>query len=99
MMKPNRGRPSSNDADSHVPEPGYGAFHVTWGESQGADPRRLLAIVCRKGRIHSKDVGAIRIGATSSVIEVRAQVAGAFAKAARVRDRRDPLVKIEPVRA
>ncbi len=98
MGKPGRGRPSSGDAGKHVPEPGYGAFHVTWGESQGADARRLLAIVCRKGRIHSKDVGAIRIGATSSVIEVRAQVAASFAKAARVRDSRDPLVKIEPLR-
>ena len=85
-------------ADSAITEPGFGAFHVTWGEDQGADARRLLAIVCRKGRIRSKDVGAIRIGATSSVIEVRTEVAAAFAKAAKTRDRRDPLVCIAPLR-
>jgi len=76
----------------------YGAFHVTWGEDQGADARRLLAIVCRRGRIRSNDVGEIRIGPTSSVIEVRTQVAAAFAKAAQAPDRRDPRVHIAPLR-
>ncbi len=76
----------------------YGAFHVTWGENQGADARRLLAIVCRRGRIRSNDVGEIRIGPTSSVIEVRKQVAAAFAKAAQAPDKRDPRVHIAPLR-
>jgi ATP-dependent RNA helicase DeaD len=92
-------RSSSKRDDAAGAEPGYGAFHVSWGENQGADPRRLLAIVCRKGRIHSKDVGVIRIFATSSVVEVRAQVAAAFAKAADGPDSRDPLVRIAPLRA
>ncbi len=76
----------------------FGAFHVTWGENQGADARRLLAIVCRRGRIRSNDVGEIRIGPTSSVIEIRTQVAAAFAKAAQIPDRRDPRVHIAPLR-
>jgi ATP-dependent RNA helicase DeaD len=95
--RPTRG--ATSDDSKHLPEPGYGAFHVTWGEAQGADARRLLAIVCRKGRIRSQDVGVIRIGNTSSVVEVRAQVAAAFAKAANGPDRRDPLVRIAPLRA
>jgi ATP-dependent RNA helicase DeaD len=82
-----------------TPNENYGAFHVTWGENQGADARRLLAIVCRRGRIRSNDVGEIRIGPTSSVIEVRKQVAAAFAKAAQAPDRRDPRVHIAPLRA
>lgn len=96
--KPAASAPKLNDVPMG-PEPGYGAFHVTWGETQGADPRRLLAIVCRKGRIHSKDVGAIRIGPKSSVVEVREHVAAEFAKAAKAHDRRDPLVRIAPLRA
>jgi ATP-dependent RNA helicase DeaD len=83
---------------SAIPNENYGAFHVTWGEDQGADARRLLAIVCRRGRIRSNDVGEIRIGPTSSVIEVRRQVAAAFAKAAQAPDRRDPRVHIAPLR-
>jgi ATP-dependent RNA helicase DeaD len=81
-----------------LPSENYGAFHVTWGENQGADARRLLAIVCRRGRIRSHDVGEIRIGPTSSVIQVRMQVAAAFAKAAQAPDRRDPRVHIAPLR-
>lgn len=75
----------------------FGRFQVTWGEHQGADARRLLAVVCRKGRIHSQDVGAIRIGATTSVIEIRTRVAEAFARAARAPDRRDPGIRIAPL--
>jgi ATP-dependent RNA helicase DeaD len=94
-------KPGAENRGAHdqlMSDGNYGAFHVTWGENQGADARRLLAIVCRRGRIRSNDVGAIRIGPTSSVIEIRMQVANAFAKAAKVPDRRDPRVHIAPLR-
>jgi ATP-dependent RNA helicase DeaD len=68
-------------------------FQVSWGRNHGADPRRLLAIVCRRGDIKSKDVGAITIGGHSSMVEVNPKIAKAFSRAAGRPDPRDPRVK------
>lgn len=68
-------------------------FQVSWGERTGADTRRLLAIACRRGDIESKDVGAIRIGPTTSLIEVRSYRADGFAEASARPDPRDPRVR------
>jgi ATP-dependent RNA helicase DeaD len=74
-------------------------FHVSWGARHGADPRRLLALVCRRGGITRKDVGAIRVSDHSSVIEVAASAADGFHTAIRRPDRRDANVKIRPFEA
>jgi len=87
--------------DSRAPsrdgaESGYVPFHITWGESHGADPRRLVAMLCRRGNINGSDIGAIRVQPTSSVVDVRADVAAGFAEATRDADPRDPRVRISP---
>jgi ATP-dependent RNA helicase DeaD len=64
--------------------------HVNWGSADGADPRRVLAHVCRRGDIDRRMVGAIDIGRTSSSIAIAADVAREFAQRVRRRDRRDP---------
>ena len=69
-------------------------FRVSWGESHGADPRRLVAMMCRRGRIEGRDIGAIRIGRTSSVIEVSNNVAQDFERATAKPDPRDPRVHV-----
>ncbi len=69
------------------------SFQVSWGERSGADARRLLAIACRRGEIESRDIGAIRIGPASSLIEVRSNRAEAFAAASARPDPRDPRVR------
>jgi len=69
-------------------------FRVSWGESHGADPRRLVAMMCRRGRIEGRDIGAIRIGRTSSVIEVASSVAEGFERATAKPDPRDPRVHV-----
>jgi len=74
----------------------YASFHVSWGESHGADARRLLALVCRRGGIRGADVGAIRVGRTFSMVEVSVNLAGEFAEAVRAPDPRDPRVVIRP---
>jgi ATP-dependent RNA helicase DeaD len=77
-------------------------FQVSFGARQGADVRRLLAIVCRRGEIESRDIGAIQIGPASSLVEVRRDRAEAFAAAASRPDPRDPKVRFrvyEPERA
>ncbi len=71
----------------------WARFQVSWGKNHGADPRRLLAIVCRRGDIKSKDVGAITIGGHSSMVEVNPKIAKAFSRSVGRPDPRDPRVK------
>lgn len=74
-------------------------FRVTWGGEHGADPRRLLAIVCRRGGIRGGDVGAIDIQHNYSVVNVDRSVASSFAEEAKRPDPRDPRVRIAPFEA
>jgi len=71
-------------------------FHVSWGEDQGADARRLVAMLCRRGGIKSSDIGAIRVSRKFSSVEVAARVSEGFKNATRAPDRRDPNVSIVP---
>ncbi len=62
-------RPSFSD---RPPEPRGGGdqwvpFRVSWGEAHGADARRLVAMLCRRGNIRGSDIGAIRVSRTSSI--------------------------------
>ena len=71
----------------------WARFQVSWGKNHGADPGRLLAIVCRRGGITSSDVGSISIGGQSSMVEVNPKIAQAFALSAGRHDPRDPRIK------
>ncbi len=73
-------------------------FHVTWGEEQGADARRLLAMACRRGNIRGTDVGSIRVARSHSVMDVASHVADAFAKAVGSPDTREPHIVFRPDR-
>ena len=86
--RPARGR--RDDAREWV------SFRVTWGADQGADARRLLAIVCRRGGIRGSDVGAIRVGSHSSTVNVAGEVAREFGAAVETPDPREPSVRISP---
>ncbi|HVW26468.1 MAG TPA: DEAD/DEAH box helicase [Polyangiaceae bacterium] len=84
---------------ARVPDSGgWVRFRVTWGHAHGADSRRLLAMVCRRGGIEGKAVGAIRVDKTYSLVDVAADAAEGFAEQARKPDPRDPRVRIEPYR-
>ncbi len=69
-------------------------FRVSWGREQGADPRRLLAMVCRRGNVRGTDVGSIRVARSYSVVDVAAAVADSFGRAAEEPDPRNPRVTI-----
>ena len=87
--QPHQGRPQGRrPATSN-----WARFQVSWGSQHGADPRKLLAIVCRRGDITSSDVGAITIGGRSSMVEVNPKLARAFARSASRPDPRDPRIK------
>jgi ATP-dependent RNA helicase DeaD len=67
-------------------------FRVSSGQQHGADPRRLLAIACRRGDIAGTDVGAIRVERSFSIVNVASEVAAAFEQNTQERDVRDPSV-------
>lgn len=74
---------------------GFVPFRVTWGGIHGADPRRLLAMVCRRGGIRGGDVGSIDVQRTYSVVDIAEGVARSFAQAAERPDPRDPRIRIQ----
>jgi ATP-dependent RNA helicase DeaD len=88
-------RPERRRADSGE---SFTRFHVTWGRKGGANPNRLVAMVCRRGGIRSHHIGSIKIADASSMIEVSSEIAPAFAAAAQRPDPRDPRVRIRPWR-
>jgi ATP-dependent RNA helicase DeaD len=75
---------------------GFLRFRINWGLRDGADPRRILAHVCRRGDIDSRMVGGIAMQASSSTFEVAEAIARSFAKRVQKRDRRDPHLFIVP---
>jgi ATP-dependent RNA helicase DeaD len=78
---------------------GWVPFRVSWGEAHGADARRLVAMLCRRGNVRGSDIGAIRVDRTSSTVEVAATVAKDFERAAAEPDPRDFRVLITPLGA
>jgi ATP-dependent RNA helicase DeaD len=84
----------SDHGSAAEPGSGFTEFRVTWGSQRGADARRLLAMLCRRGRIRGVDVGAIRVNTTFSVVGVADAVADSFERLAAIPDPREPFVKI-----
>ncbi|MFI5298437.1 MAG: DbpA RNA binding domain-containing protein, partial [Polyangiales bacterium] len=74
---------------------GFTTFWVTWGAERGADPRRLLALVCRRGGVRGGEVGAIDVGPVGSRVEIAADRADEFLKSAQAPDAREPWIRIE----
>jgi ATP-dependent RNA helicase DeaD len=94
---PDRAKPHRAGDAPHSSPPRSGTFvpfRVSWGKTQGADARRLLAMICRRGGVRSGDVGAIRIARGFSIVEIGTGVADSFAEAAGKPDPRDPRIVI-----
>jgi ATP-dependent RNA helicase DeaD len=72
-------------------------FRVNLGAEAKAEPTWLLPLICRRGGVTRREVGAIRIGPRSSTFEIAAEAAISYARAAREPDPRAPHVMIEPV--
>jgi ATP-dependent RNA helicase DeaD len=83
-------RDARDDAREFVP------FRVTWGSGRGADARRMVALLCRRGNIQGRDIGKIHIERSWSRAEIAADVAAAFTSAVSAPDPRDPHVRIRP---
>jgi ATP-dependent RNA helicase DeaD len=69
-------------------------FSVSLGAKDKADPRWLLPLICRRGGVTRRDVGAIRIGPRETLFEIAGEAAAEFALAAAEPDPRAPHVVI-----
>jgi ATP-dependent RNA helicase DeaD len=72
-----------------------GLFRINIGAKDKADPRWLLPLICRRGGVTRRDVGAIRIGPHDTTFEIAGEAADDFARASFERDPRAPHVRIE----
>ncbi len=64
----------SDASETGKPREAFGPsvwFSLAGGRSAGADPRRLLPMLCKMGNLSREDIGAIRIQQDVSLIEVR----------------------------
>lgn len=73
---------------------GYVRFSINWGKFGGATPGRILAHVCRRGDISSKQIGAVRIEGRQATFEVKQDHAEAFAGKVAPPDEREPKLRI-----
>lgn len=64
-------------------------FAVAGGRAQGAEPRRLLPMICKAGGLTKDDIGAIRIAPEESFIEIKKSSEKAFLEAV------GPAMKVE----
>ncbi|MBW2224746.1 MAG: DbpA RNA binding domain-containing protein, partial [Deltaproteobacteria bacterium] len=72
------------------PQGDFITYQVSWGAHAGADTRRLLAMVCRRGDVSSDVVGAIRVAPKSSTVEISSSAAQRFERAVTRPDERNP---------
>ncbi len=91
----NGGRPQGGRPQSNRTTPGFTRFAINWGLRQGANPKRILAVVCRRGDVNGRQVGSINIDSHSSTFEVRNEVADHFANQAQRPDPRDPKIRVK----
>jgi ATP-dependent RNA helicase DeaD len=73
---------------------GWVPFRVTWGGEHGADARRLLAMMCRRGNVEGRSVGTIKIAPHFSTVYIAESFAASFEQAAAQNDPRNPDVQV-----
>ncbi|MFB9268616.1 DEAD/DEAH box helicase [Bradyrhizobium erythrophlei] len=71
-------------------------FSAAIGRRKNAEARWLLPMICRRGGIDKRDIGAIRIMDTTTEFEIAERVAESFAVKIRRPDKEDS-IRIEPL--
>jgi ATP-dependent RNA helicase DeaD len=72
-------------------------FRVDIGRKNKADPKWLLPMLCRRGKVTRDDIGSIRIFDTTTEVEIAATAAEHFAENVRRTDGDD--IRINPIAA
>jgi ATP-dependent RNA helicase DeaD len=70
-------------------------FRLNIGRLKNADPRWLIPLICRQGKITKQEIGAIRIGERETRFEIAEAAAGRFLAAIRAVER--PEGRIDPL--
>ena len=81
------------------PRPGFEDtvwFRMNVGREANADARWLLPLLCRRGHITKRDIGAIRIFQTETRFEIPRTIAGKFVDALKRTEGEEDGVMIEP---
>jgi ATP-dependent RNA helicase DeaD len=73
-------------------------FQINLGAKDRAEANWILPLICRRGGITRREVGAIRVDRDRTYFEIAAASADSFAASAAERDPRAPHVRIEPAR-
>ncbi|MDD1527286.1 DEAD/DEAH box helicase [Bradyrhizobium sp. WBOS7] len=92
-----RPRAKSGKASSkHGMADGSVWFRAAIGRRKNAEARWLLPMICRRGGIDKRDIGAIKIMDTTTEFEISAQAAESFAAKIKRPDKEDS-IRIEPM--
>ena len=67
-------------------------FRVNVGERQNAEPRWIMPLICRRGEVEGRDVGAITITKRSTIFEISAAAADRFELRATAPDAKEPKI-------
>jgi ATP-dependent RNA helicase DeaD len=70
-------------------------FTINVGRSKNADPKWLIPLLCRRGKVNKDAIGKIQILARETRVEIVADLAEQFAVAARRPDAKDKNIHIE----
>lgn len=90
----------ARSAPARGPRPPQGDavwFTINVGRSKNADPKWLVPLLCRRGKIGKQDIGKIQVLARETRVEIAAAASARFAEAVRVPDAKDRNIHIEPV--
>jgi len=75
----------SREAQKERHRPGFEDtvwFRMDIGRSEGADPRWILPLICRRGHVTRGEIGAIRIGQAETYFQIPRAIADKYADAA-----------------
>ncbi len=97
-----QGRPVPT-IEARPPRPERGEHDAVWfrvnvGRNHNADPRWIVPMLCRRGRITNRDIGRIVILNEETRFAIHPEAAAHFAESAGRMDRADPHLRILPVR-
>jgi ATP-dependent RNA helicase DeaD len=95
--RPARLRPKAGKASSkHGMAEGSVWFRAAIGRRKNAEARWLLPMICRRGGIDKRDIGAIKIMDTTTEFEISERAAESFAAKIKRPDKEDS-IRIEPM--
>ncbi|PDT91333.1 DEAD/DEAH box helicase [Bradyrhizobium sp. Y36] len=90
-------RPKSGKASAkHTMAEGSVWFRAAIGRRKNAEARWLLPMICRRGGIDKRDIGAIKVMDTTTEFEISERVAESFAAKVKRPDKEDS-IRIEPM--